>query len=348
MAAGCTAWTKQEGARLWELPQEPGHAALTGDPEQLILGLRSGHFLFAPRYGHLEALAVPQRHSARHRLNDGKVDHAGRLWFGTMHEAEQAGEGALHLLAPGRQAARIAGPFTVPNGPAFTADGAIMYLADSPARLVLAFDMEDGRPVRRREHLRFSEDEGFPDGMTLDAEDGLWVAHWGGGRVSRFAADGSRAGSIRLPVRDVTSCAFGGADLRTLFVTTARGNGRPDEAPPAASSRSAPRSAAYARGACCSASQPRARIAPMPAMRILQKHRHAPPNKKRCGGCRPRRAMSSGNAPRDVCTNAPVLRRTRPSCVPAGGMRTECGIGPAAIAIRPPLSPQATVPGPAS
>jgi sugar lactone lactonase YvrE len=213
----------------WNMPQTPGHVALTDDPERLILGLRSGHFLFVPRHGHLEALAVPQGHSAHHRLNDGKVDAAGRLWFGTIHEAEHAAEGALHVLVLARQASRVAGPFTIPNGPAFAGDGTGMYLADSPARVVLAFDIVDGRLVQQREHLRLAEDEGYPDGMTVDAEGGLWVAHWGGGRASRFAPDGSRTGSIRLPVRDVTSCAFGGTDLRTLFFTTAGGNGQPDE-----------------------------------------------------------------------------------------------------------------------
>jgi D-xylonolactonase len=86
-------------------------------------------------------------------------------------------------------------------------------------------------PVRQRELLRFAENDGYPDGMTLDAESGLWVAHWDGGRVSRFAADGSRLDSIRLPVAQVTSCAFGGADLRTLFITTAGGSGLPGEGP---------------------------------------------------------------------------------------------------------------------
>jgi sugar lactone lactonase YvrE len=193
----------------WDLPQEPGHVALTDDPERLILGLRPGHVLFMPRDGRLETLVAPPDHSPRHRLNDGKVDHAGRLWFGTMHDAEQAGEGALLRLGPERQAARIAGPFTVPNGPAFTGDGAIMYLADSPARLVLAFDMEDGRPAHRREHLRFSEDEGFPDGMTVDAEGGLWVAHWGGrpglplrrGREPRRQHPAASAGCDQLRLR---------------------------------------------------------------------------------------------------------------------------------------------------
>jgi sugar lactone lactonase YvrE len=216
---------------FWDLPQAPGHVALSDDPERLILGLQPGHFLFDPRQGRLEALAIPQAHSPRHRLNDGKVDQAGRLWFGTMHEEEHEAEGTLHRLGREPEVTRFGFALTVPNGPAFSADGAVLYLSDSPTRVVLAFDIEDGHPVRRRDFLRLTEEEGFPDGLTVDAEGCLWVAHWGGSRISRFAADGRRLYSIPLPARDVTSCAFGGADLRTLFITTAGGSGRPDEGP---------------------------------------------------------------------------------------------------------------------
>ena len=100
-----------------------------------------------------------------------------------------------------------------------------MYCADSPAGVVYAFDVHDGRPARKREFVRFAEGEGHPDGMTVDAEASLWVAHWGGGRVSRFAPDGRRLGRIEVPTERVTSCAFGGADLRTLFITSAGGTG---------------------------------------------------------------------------------------------------------------------------
>jgi D-xylonolactonase len=213
----------------WCLPQEPGHVALTDDPERLILGMRRGHFLFEPRRGRLDEFAAPKGHSARHRLNDGKTDDAGRLWFGTMHEEEDAAEGALYLLRADRVAVRVEGFFTVPNGPAFSPDGRVMYLADSPTRAVLAFDVEDGGPVHRREFLRLAEDEGYPDGLTVDAEGCLWVAHWEGSRVSRFAPDGRCLGRIGLPTAKATSCAFGGADLRTLFVTTAGGSGLPGE-----------------------------------------------------------------------------------------------------------------------
>jgi D-xylonolactonase len=252
-------WVDIDGRRLhstdeagkerasWELPQEPGHAALTGDPERLILGLRSGHVLFAPQDGRLEALAMPPGHSPRHRLNDGKVDGAGRLWFGTMHEAEQAGEGALHLLGPGRQVARIAGPFTVPNGPAFTGDDAVMYLADSPARRVLAFDIEDGRPVHQREHLRFAEDEGFPDGMTVDAggQPLGGALGWRTGLPLRRGRDPRRQHSAAGAGCDQL-CLRRDGSAHAVHHHGGGATGGPMKAPLAASSRSAPRSAAYA------------------------------------------------------------------------------------------------------
>ena len=212
--------------RCWELPQEPGCVALTDDPARVVLGLRTGVFFFEPDTGRLEPLAVPEGHAPGHRLNDGKVDPSGRFWFGTMHGEERPAEGALHLLErPGAAAARADGPYTVPNGPAFSPDGRVMYCADSPAGVVYAFDLDGSRPARKREFVRFAEGEGHPDGMTVDAEACLWVAHWGGGRVSRFAPDGRRLGHIGVPTEHVTSCAFGGADLRTLFITSAGGTG---------------------------------------------------------------------------------------------------------------------------
>lgn len=206
--------------RSWDLPEEPGCVALTRDPASLLLGLRSGLFRFAPETGGLEFLAAPKDHPVGHRFNDGKVDPAGRFWFGTMHAEERASEGALHRLEGPGQVVRFDGPYTVPNGPAFSPDGRVMYCADSPTGIVYAF--EGGA---RRNFLRFREEDGHPDGMTVDAEGCLWVCHWGGGRVTRFGPDGRPLGRIALPVGNVTSCAFGGADLRTLFLTTAGGPG---------------------------------------------------------------------------------------------------------------------------
>lgn len=230
-------WVDVEGRRLhrtdavgddratWDLPHRLGFVALTEDPECLILGLQPGLFLYVPRTGRLDPLAVPEGHAAAHRLNDGKVDDAGRLWFGTMGIDEHPGSGALHRLERPGKCLRLDGVFTVPNGPAFSPDGDRMYLSDSPARRIHVIDLEDGRPIRRREFLRFADDEGYPDGITVDAEGCLWVAHWDGGRVSRSTPDGTRLEEVALPVTRVTSCAFGGEGMRTLFITTAGGSG---------------------------------------------------------------------------------------------------------------------------
>jgi xylono-1,5-lactonase len=214
--------------RSWDLPQEPGCLALTDEPARMLLGLRTGVFSFDPETSRLELLAAPEGHSAEHRLNDGKVDPSGRFWFGTMHDEERLAEGALHVLDWPQRATRIDGPYTVPNGPAFSPDGRVMYCADSPHRIIYAFRLEGGM-AQKREFVRFTDEDGYPDGMTVDAEGCIWVAHWGGSCVSRFTPDGRRLGRIEVPTEKVTSCAFGGADLCTLFITTAGGSSVPEE-----------------------------------------------------------------------------------------------------------------------
>ncbi|MBZ9566647.1 SMP-30/gluconolactonase/LRE family protein [Modicisalibacter tunisiensis] len=172
-----------------------------------------------PRLG--ETLARPVADTPGHRLNDGKADPAGRLWFGIMDEHEQAASGRL-LRLDARGLHRVDAPYTVTNGPAIGADGRTLYHTDSPARTIYAFTIDaDGNLVDKRVYRRFAEADGYPDGMTLDAEGGLWVAHWDGGRVSRFLPDGRRDREIALPASRVTCCTFGGDDLGTLYITTA-------------------------------------------------------------------------------------------------------------------------------
>jgi sugar lactone lactonase YvrE len=161
--------------RSWDLPQEPGCLALTEDAAGIITGLRTGVFSFQPETGQLEFLAAPEGHSTRHRLNDGKVDPSGRFWFGTMHIDEHPAEGALHILDGPERVARFGGPYTVPNGPAFSPDGHVMYCADSPTRIIYSFDLRREAPEKRM-FVRFGDDDGYPDGMAVDAEGCLWVA----------------------------------------------------------------------------------------------------------------------------------------------------------------------------
>ena len=155
--------------------------------------------------------------------NDAKVDPRGRLWLGTYDSAEVEPRGCVWLLE-GDQAAHLADSgFVVVNGPTFSPDGGIIYVSDSVGRRILAYDIrENGSLARRRIFAQFLPEEGLPDGLTTDAEGCIWCAHWDGARVTRFSPQGERLTAVPMPVPRVTSVAFGGSNLSTLFVTTAR------------------------------------------------------------------------------------------------------------------------------
>jgi D-xylonolactonase len=145
------------------------------------------------------------------RLNDAKVDNAGRIWAGTKNDRDEHDSGALYRLDTNLNWTRLDDGYGVPNGPTFSPDGSILYHADRARRVVYAFDLSaDGRLTSKREFIRFENEWGYPDGMTTDREGGIWIAHWDGGRVSRFRPDGTLERSIHLPASNITSCAFAG------------------------------------------------------------------------------------------------------------------------------------------
>ena len=159
------------------------------------------------------------------RLNDAKVDPRGRLWFGSMDGAdENRPAGRLYRLDADGTLAVVDEGYCVANGPTFSPDGGTLYHTDSARRTVYAFDVDDaGNPSRKRTWLEFGADEGYPDGMTTDAQGRVWIAQWGGARVTcRDPADGRALQTIALPVPQVTNVCFGGPGLRDLFVTSAR------------------------------------------------------------------------------------------------------------------------------
>ncbi|MBI5830814.1 MAG: SMP-30/gluconolactonase/LRE family protein [Armatimonadetes bacterium] len=159
-----------------------------------------------------------------HRCNDGAVDRAGRLWLGTMHKEDLNDSGgtlwrvdadlSLHEMATG---------FAVPNGIAFSPDDTVLYLTDMFHGRIVAydFDLSAGTIANPRDFAVVPAEDGWPDGLIVDAEGYLWSAHWGGWRVTRYAPDGTIAAVLRLPVSNVTCMGFGGADLRELVITSA-------------------------------------------------------------------------------------------------------------------------------
>ncbi|MBN8888256.1 MAG: SMP-30/gluconolactonase/LRE family protein [Rudaea sp.] len=157
------------------------------------------------------------------RINDGACDADGGFWFGTMDLEERRPLGDFYRLAADASCTRITTAFAISNGPAFSPAGDRGYFVDTLGRRILQAEVENGMPVQPlRPFVQIAQNEGFPDGLAIDADGGVWCAHWGGSRVTRFDAEGRVTDIVRLPVSNVTKCAFGGEDLDRLFISTAR------------------------------------------------------------------------------------------------------------------------------
>lgn len=206
--------------RTWQAPQDIGFivAARGG---RFICGLKNGLYLFQPDDGSFQLLAQVDSDRPRNRLNDAHVDAAGRLWFGTMDDDEVSPTGALYRFdARGLQ--RCDDGYVITNGPATSPDGRTLYHVDTLQRLVYAFDLAaDGSLSARRIFARIATSDGYPDGPIVDAAGCLWIGLYGGWGVNRYSPQGKLLDKLPLPVANCTKPAFGGTDLRTLYVTTA-------------------------------------------------------------------------------------------------------------------------------
>lgn len=173
-------------------------------------------------HGSLRRLATVAEAGPDLRFNDGKCDPAGRFWAGTMPYDEVRPVGCLYRLDPGGAVARVLDGVTISNGLAWSADGRTMFYIDTPTRRIdaFSFDPVTGSIADRRAAVKIDEGAGFPDGMTIDEEGGLWVALWGGWAIHRYL-DGRLDRVIPMPIAQPTSCAFGGSNLDELFVTSA-------------------------------------------------------------------------------------------------------------------------------
>ncbi len=213
-------WSQADGARTIEVERH-FCSLLPRARGGFIGGGYDGFLEIAPDLS-VTVIADPEPGLPSNRFNDGKVDRAGRFWAGTMDRNEREASGSLYRLDPDRSWTRIDSGYRVTNGPAFSRDGRTMYHTDSARQIVYAFDLaEDGSASNRRVHLQFGEGDGYPDGMTVDAEDCLWIAFWDGWCVRRFSPAGERLAELRVPAQRPTSCAFGGPALDRLFITTA-------------------------------------------------------------------------------------------------------------------------------
>jgi len=211
-----------EALTTWPMPQRIGWVIERQSQPGFIAGLESGFHQLTLDPVALRFIADPEPQFPNNRLNDAGVDNFGRIWAGTMDTDAEVESGSLYCLEPNFKLTRRDTGYIVTNGPVFSPDFQFLYHNDTPRGVVYRFSLNSRGELRdKTEFLRFPREWGFPDGMTVDAEGGLWIAHWGGGRVSRFDADGDLERLIRLPASQVTNCVFAGAELDRLFVTSA-------------------------------------------------------------------------------------------------------------------------------
>ncbi len=186
-----------------------------------ICGLKSGLFRFDSDNGRFSALQAVDAGDPDNRLNDGCVDATGRLWFGTMDNGERNASGSLYRY-DGSTLVRMDDGYIIPNGPAISPDGRTLYQVDTTNRQVLAFDIvADGGLENKRLLFGVSEPDAYPDGPTVDCEGNIWLGLFGGWGVGCYSPQGQLLRTVQLPVSQCTKVAFGGPDLRTLYITTA-------------------------------------------------------------------------------------------------------------------------------
>jgi sugar lactone lactonase YvrE len=189
----------------------------------LIVAAQNGIVQLDFDSGRRTPFAHPEEARPANRYNDGKCDRRGRLWIGSLDMGTTPNRGSLFRVDADGSWQRMDSGFTVSNGIGFSPDDKRMYFVDSGRRTVYVydFDLERGEIAHRRPFVELAEGQGLPDGLTVDADGFVWLAVWDGWTVIRYDPEGRVAMRLPMPVPRPTSCCFGGADLRTLYITTA-------------------------------------------------------------------------------------------------------------------------------
>lgn len=202
------------------LPEVVGSIALRASGGMLAATKSGLHFL-DPASGALEKKVDPETHLPDNRFNDGRCDRAGRFWSGTMSDVAREPVGSLYCFDAAFECRKLRNAIVIPNSLAFSPDGRTMYFADTHRRTLWAYDYDPANGAATNERVFADTGEGRPDGSCVDADGCLWNAEYGASRIVRYTPQGRVDRSIALPVTNPTCCCFGGADLDTLYVTTA-------------------------------------------------------------------------------------------------------------------------------
>jgi sugar lactone lactonase YvrE len=228
--------------RLWHFDPATGSNAFSEAPEQigwalpaeggvLLCGLKDGLYTFDPEAGRFERLCAVPGEPAGNRLNDACTDPWGRVWFGSMDDAEGAASGRFYVFDRGD--IRPAGPggIAITNGPAVNAQGDRIYFTDTTAQKIMVADLSPAGVGEARPFVDTGAlfPDAFPDGPVVDAEGHVWTGLYLGNRVARFSPDGALVATVPMPARDITKMAFGGTDFTTGYVTSATKNMSPQD-----------------------------------------------------------------------------------------------------------------------
>jgi sugar lactone lactonase YvrE len=199
---------------------------------KVLLALEHGFYFLDPETGTKHFIIHPEEEPDDNRFNDGKCDPAGRFWAGTMNTQALPGKGSLYRLDPDTAIHRMVENVSISNGIAWSLDHTRMYYIDTPTQSVVGYDFDNstGEIRNGRRVIEIPENMGHPDGMTIDSEGNLWICLWGGAAVGCWnPGTGELVRKIDVPVKNVTSCAFGDSDLGTLYITTASIDTNPEE-----------------------------------------------------------------------------------------------------------------------
>lgn len=227
-------WVDIEGCQLhahkpdtrenqhWDFDKMIG-AAIPTTTGTLLLAMETGLASYSPETETLVRHHVLENKDPQMRFNDGKVAPNGDLWLGTMHKKFLSKSGNLYQIQPDFNTSVLIPETTISNGMAWTSDTKKFYFIDSPTFQVRSFDYLDGNISNGKTAFKIPESFGSPDGMCIDQENKLWIAHWGGNCIRKWdPITGKVLEKIAIPAPHVTSCCFGGEDLKTLYITTAR------------------------------------------------------------------------------------------------------------------------------
>lgn len=191
----------------------------------VLVALQNGIYSLNPETGSKKLIVNPENNKPNNRFNDGKCDPSGRFWVGTMSMQNEKEAGALYRFDPDSSIHKMIENVSISNGIVWSPDFTKMYYIDTPTQKVMVYNYnnETGNISNPQVAIDVQEIMGAPDGMTIDSEGNLWIALWGGAAVGCWNPEsGKLLRSIDVPAKNVTSCAFGGNDLKTLYITTAR------------------------------------------------------------------------------------------------------------------------------